>query len=406
MPAPPSDMVDGPRKRRPTERVTDNGDPLVLKKAKTASIAKTTVQATKTTTTATTFSRRASIEDVAEPTAAPRPQPHHPSRILEATDGSDDDDDDDTRGMPELEDVEADEEDSEDKSEDDEPEDDEAELGKSTYTICQNIQLISHFIARLMKRWDAPVYAFFRPTPAIVYIEGRKVHVFECAASHCKCKTRFIRRYIDTGDISSTSNLRRHAIRCWGDEAVQAADKTTSAKTAQDALSNKEPNGSITAAFERVSKGGVTYSHRQHTKAEARYIPSPSNTKLLVANVFKSSRVEFVRWVTENKRPFQIVNDPAFRSLMKTGRPETYIPSAETHSRDVKNVFVGVRKRISDMLKVSFNMCQCSEILTYVSEIRREVELRHRCVDVAQSQGLHGNYGAFRARRETYGNAS
>jgi len=204
-----------------------------------------------------------------------------------------------------------------------------------------------------MKRWDAPVYAFFRPTPAIVYVEGRKVHVFECAASHCKCKTRFIRRYIDTGDISSTSNLRRHAIRCWGDEAVAAADKTCTAKVAREALSKREVNGSITAAFERVGKGKVTYSTRQHTKPEARYILFLF-CHCKTSDTIECCRAEFVRWVTENKRPFQIVNDRAFRSLMKTGRPESYIPSAETLSRDVKNVFVSVRKRISEMLQVSF----------------------------------------------------
>lgn len=38
---------------------------------------------------------------------------------------------------------------------------------------------------------------------------------------------------------------------------------------------------------------------------------------------------------------------------MKTGRPESYIPSAETLSRDVKNVFVRVRERIAKMLRVS-----------------------------------------------------
>jgi len=123
------------------------------------------------------------------------------------------------------------------------------------------LRLTLILLARLMKRWDAPVYAFFRPMPAIIYVGDRKVHVFECAASHCKCKTRFVRRYIDTGDISSTSNLRRHAIRCWGDDAVAAADQTSNAKVAREALSNKEVNGSITAAFERVGKGKVTYSH-------------------------------------------------------------------------------------------------------------------------------------------------
>jgi hypothetical protein len=53
---------------------------------------------------------------------------------------------------------------------------------------------------------------------------------------------------------------------------VAAADKTSNAKVAREAISNKELNGSITAAFERVGKGKVTYSNRQHTKAEARYI--------------------------------------------------------------------------------------------------------------------------------------
>jgi hypothetical protein len=38
---------------------------------------------------------------------------------------------------------------------------------------------------------------------------------------------------------------------------------------------------------------------------------------------------------------------------MKTGRPGYHIPSAETVSRDVKNVFVNVRQRIAKMLRVS-----------------------------------------------------
>jgi hypothetical protein len=37
---------------------------------------------------------------------------------------------------------------------------------------------------------------------------------------------------------------------------------------------------------------------------------------------------------------------------MKTGRPEYYIPSPSTVSRDVKQVFVRVRKRMAKMLQV------------------------------------------------------
>lgn len=61
---------------------------------------------------------------------------------------------------------------------------------------------------------------------------------------------------------------------------------------------------------------------------------------------------EIVRWVSESMRPFNVVEDRGFRSLMKTRRPEYYIPSARTVSRDVKQVFVKARQRIADMLRV------------------------------------------------------
>jgi hypothetical protein len=55
-------------------------------------------------------------------------------------------------------------------------------------------------------------------------------------------------------------------------------------------------------------------------------------------------RAEIVRWVSENKRPFAIVKDRGFQSLMKTERPDYHIPLPENLSRDVKNVFVHVCK--------------------------------------------------------------
>jgi hypothetical protein len=67
----------------------------------------------------------------------------------------------------------------------------------------------------------------------------------------------------------------------------------------------------------------------------------------------KKVSVEFVRWVAENKHPFQIVNDRRFRSLMKTGRPEYHIPSAQTLSHDVRKAFVYVCGQIAKQLQVS-----------------------------------------------------
>jgi hypothetical protein len=67
---------------------------------------------------------------------------------------------------------------------------------------------------------------------------------------------------------------------------------------------------------------------------------------------FDSDSAEIVRWVAESKQPFTIVNDRGFRTLMKTGRPDYYIPSDQTVSRDVRRVFLRVRKRIAKMLQV------------------------------------------------------
>ena len=69
------------------------------------------------------------------------------------------------------------------------------------------------------------------------------------------------------------------------------------------------------------------------------------------------NRTEIVHWVSENLRPFSIVNDRGFQSLMKTGRPAYHIPSASTVARDVKSVFARSRKTIANMLQV----CEPSE---------------------------------------------
>ncbi|KAF8256912.1 hypothetical protein EI94DRAFT_1559416, partial [Lactarius quietus] len=184
----------------------------------------------------------------------------------------------------------------------------------------------------LSKKWDAPIYVFFKPSATIEYVDRRKAHVFECGAARCCCKSKYVWRFLYTGDASLTSNMCRHAKICWGDETVTAADSMGSLRLAHLTLSKKKKgSGSITSAFERVGKGKITYSQRAHTRLEA--------------------CAEFVCWVTENKWPFQIVNDRAFHSLMKTGRPESFIPSAESLSCDVKNAFVNACGHIAKMLQ-------------------------------------------------------
>ena len=123
--------------------------------------------------------------------------------------------------------------------------------------------------------WSSPIYVFFRKTPRIEYVNDRRLHVFECAAGRCRGKNgRDVRRFLDTADAKSTSGLRRHAKNCWGEEAVEAADKTQDLESARLVLTKtKLRDGSITAEFERIAgKGKVTYSHRQHTSTESRQV--------------------------------------------------------------------------------------------------------------------------------------
>jgi hypothetical protein len=51
-------------------------------------------------------------------------------------------------------------------------------------------------------------------------------------------------------------------------------------------------------------------------------------------------------------RPFSVIEDNGFKTLMKTGRPEYYLPSRHTVARDVEKVFEKTHKKIAKMLQV------------------------------------------------------
>jgi hypothetical protein len=127
-------------------------------------------------------------------------------------------------------------------------------------------------IEQLSNDWTSPIYVFFRTSPRIEYVDGHRVHIFECAAGRCRGKNeRDIHQYLDEGDAKSTSGLCRHATKCWGAETVKSADGTKDLEAAHAVLlKTKLHDGTITAKFERIGKGKVTYSHCQHTLTEAR----------------------------------------------------------------------------------------------------------------------------------------
>ena len=133
--------------------------------------------------------------------------------------------------------------------------------------VCHAYQLIVvsfwfHFPERLKKGWRSAVYGFFKSDVKVGYDGQRKFHYFLCAAKKCKGKGG-VRCFQDSKDHTATSNLRSHAIKCFGQDAVDSA------------FSNTQSRGrdtSIFAAFARQGQRPVKVSHRAHTKAESRWV--------------------------------------------------------------------------------------------------------------------------------------
>ena len=100
-------------------------------------------------------------------------------------------------------------------------------------------------------------------------------------------------------------------------------------------------------------KGKERERFRTHIASTPKCRPGENDNpfRFFVLTILDSA--EIVQWVSESMRPFSIVEDRGFHSLMKTGRPEYYLPSTLTVSHDVKEVFTKVRMRITNMLQVS-----------------------------------------------------
>ncbi|KAF8978812.1 hypothetical protein BDQ17DRAFT_1338564 [Cyathus striatus] len=135
---------------------------------------------------------------------------------------------------------------------------------------------LSHFInttsymesmasVKTMANVASPTVATVQNT-VIEVMDGDEDEVIEETAEE---ERTTVRQYLDKKDAASTGNMHKHATRCWN-EAVKLAMETGSVKDAREVLANCK-DGSIAAAFQVKGKGKLTYSHRQHTRAEIRY---------------------------------------------------------------------------------------------------------------------------------------
>ena len=69
----------------------------------------------------------------------------------------------------------------------------------------------------MKKKWNSPVYAFFKPDPSIEYTGGQWSHVFRCNAKGC---AKLVCRFLDKGDAWLMGNMHKHIKKCWGEDIL------------------------------------------------------------------------------------------------------------------------------------------------------------------------------------------
>ncbi|KAF8173556.1 hypothetical protein K438DRAFT_1610677, partial [Mycena galopus ATCC 62051] len=125
-------------------------------------------------------------------------------------------------------------------------------------------------------------------------------------------------------DRSSTSNLKKHAESCWGQDAVRARIQGASDPATLQ-------GGSIFASFARAGQRPVNITHRAHTDVEA--------------------RAHIVRWIAEANRPVRIVEDRELKELLGAGRPGFNMPSRRTVARDLNVAYEHCSGRVKTLLE-------------------------------------------------------
>ena len=219
----------------------------------------------------------------------------------------------------------------------------------------------------MVKDWNSPIYAFFSPIPNIEYIDGQWCHTFRCLGKHC---THRICQFLDKGNKVLTGNMCKHVWSCWGKDVIKNICGEKDLMIAWKGATNYTKNGSITVAFEWNSTRKPTYLQRQHTCTETRYVCGYASHHTNWPIIY-SCRAELVCWVAEDLHPFEIVKDRAFQSLMKTGRPEYYIPHPTTVLCDTQPVFANVCTCMAKMLWVSLLIMFIPQPLTLLTRHMR-----------------------------------
>ncbi|KAE9404170.1 hypothetical protein BT96DRAFT_989650 [Gymnopus androsaceus JB14] len=148
----------------------------------------------------------------------------------------------------------------------------------------------------------------------------------EFACTSCR---KTIKQGLTGSDAASTGVLIRHARDCFGSKAVKSVRQSKDINKAHEVLKKfgKKSQSKLTAALKTIKGWAESFSTQPPSK--------------------ESIRVVTACWVSESVRPFHIVKDHGYRWLQKEGHPERYIPSRETVSKDVKNLYEKVKEKLA-----------------------------------------------------------
>jgi hypothetical protein len=134
------------------------------------------------------------------------------------------------------------------------------------------------FSAALQKTWRSAIYHFFTPNVTIGYEDKHLFYFFKCTARVCKSANGGVHRYQDSKDRNSTTNLKQHAIRCFGVEAVDLCLKPTAAEAANGSILSKLRNLSF-AIINSTTKALPAWKRCcRKLKKKARLIPRDVTT--------------------------------------------------------------------------------------------------------------------------------
>ncbi|KAJ6468761.1 hypothetical protein C8R45DRAFT_837639, partial [Mycena sanguinolenta] len=125
-------------------------------------------------------------------------------------------------------------------------------------------------IAKQKVSWTSHIYAFYHGDVVIEYHNKQLHHVFICAARNCK---HTVTRNQMTQDTKSTKNLRAHAVKCWGEDTVRAAQDLKDLGEACKLLKQNSgvKNQWLTDIFKaNAATGGESFSHVPLTREQSR----------------------------------------------------------------------------------------------------------------------------------------